>query len=255
MIRLATIAIAACVLIRPAYADDKIEQARAVVEAADTDYKLGRFHEALEKYSKAYELYPAAPLLFNIGQCHRYLKDYEKAIFFFQGYLRDDPTASNHAVVEDLIREAKTELDKQQTSPDPVAETKRAEEAKRQSEQETQRRAEQDAKRRAEDDARRRADEDAKHGNGHTSRLLPISLVAGGAAAFVGGVAFYYYGQPRGPNEMFVYDDTRILGGTMMVLGGAAAITGSLLLARHPSSAPIAAVVPGGLFVGWAGEL
>src|SRR4051812_23118772 len=100
MIRLVSILLVAWLTAGAAHADDRVAQARAQVEAADTDYKLGRFGDALEKYSKAYELYAAAPLLFNIGQCHRNLKNYERAIFFFQGYLREDPTASNHVLVE-----------------------------------------------------------------------------------------------------------------------------------------------------------
>src|SRR4051812_8378198 len=96
-----------------ARADDRIGEAKHQVEAADVDYKLGRFGDALDKYSKAYELYPAAPLLFNIGQCHKNLRNYDKAIFFFEGYLRDNPTASNRALVEDPIRESKAERDKQ----------------------------------------------------------------------------------------------------------------------------------------------
>ncbi len=66
-------------------------QAKAQVKKGQLDYKLARFEQALEDYSKAYELYPAPALLFNLGQCHRNLKNYERAIFFFEGYLREQP--------------------------------------------------------------------------------------------------------------------------------------------------------------------
>ena len=72
------------------------------------DYKLARFEDALQDYSRAYELYPAPALLFNLGQCHRNLKNYERAIFFFEGYLREQPKIDpdQRALTEDLIAES-----------------------------------------------------------------------------------------------------------------------------------------------------
>jgi hypothetical protein len=57
---------------------------------------------------------------------------------------------------------------------------------------------------------------------------------------------------------MFVYDDTRWLGGAMMVVGGAAIVAGTVLWLRggSPGAAPpgpVAAVTPGGAYLGWAG--
>ena len=95
-------------------ADDAKDQAREHVATADTDFKLGRFDEALAEYTKAYELYPAPALLFNLGQCHRNLKNWERAIFFFEGYLRESADATNRDVIEDLIREAREQLAKEQ---------------------------------------------------------------------------------------------------------------------------------------------
>ena len=274
MSRHATIVIAACLMAGTVRADPRIDAARAQVEAADTDYKLGRFTDALQKYSKAYELFPAAPLLFNIGQCHKNLKEYDKAIFFFEGYLRDDPTASNHELVQDLIRESKAGLEQQraqrQADAQALDQAKRDGEAKQAADQ-----AKRDAEakqaaeaQRTEADAKRRDEEVGEH----ATPWLPMSLTGGGLGVFAGGVVFYAYGQKRGPSEMFVYDDTRILGGTMMVLGVAAAATGTVLLfahrssphhssdhqsstSHHQASTPIAAALPGGVFIGWAGEL
>ncbi|HEY8927038.1 MAG TPA: tetratricopeptide repeat protein, partial [Polyangia bacterium] len=70
-------------------AEDPRVEAKREVERAEVQYKLGRFDEALEGYSRAYELVNAPGLLFNIGQCHKNLKSYERAIFFFQEYLRE----------------------------------------------------------------------------------------------------------------------------------------------------------------------
>jgi tetratricopeptide (TPR) repeat protein len=94
---------------------DARAQARAQVKKGQLDYKLARFEQALQEYSRAYELYPAPALLFNLGQCHRNLKNYERAIFFFEGYLREQPRIDpdQRALTEDLIAESRTALDRQ----------------------------------------------------------------------------------------------------------------------------------------------
>jgi tetratricopeptide (TPR) repeat protein len=94
----------------------KRQQAKAAVEKGERDYKLGRFEEALEEYSHAYELFPAPALLFNLGQCHKQLKNYERAIFFFEGYLRDEQRPTNRRLAEDLVAEARAELAKQEAA-------------------------------------------------------------------------------------------------------------------------------------------
>lgn len=105
-------------------------EAKKRVLAAMLDYKLGRFKEALEGYSAAYQLFPAPALLFNIGQCHKNLKSYDRAVFFFEGFLREQPDAPNREVVEDLIKEANGELAKQAAA-EAEEKTKRAEEERR----------------------------------------------------------------------------------------------------------------------------
>jgi tetratricopeptide (TPR) repeat protein len=222
-----------------------VNQARQQVTAADIDYRLGRFADALAKYTRAYELYPVPELLFNIAQCHRNLKNYDKAIFFFEGYLRDLPQAPNHDLVIDLIRESKAELAKlapaadappAEPPPPPPIVTPPLPPA-------------------SAPDHTDPALSDPPH---RRYRILPIALVGGGIAAAAGGGVFYYYGRKRGPDEMFVYDDTRWLGGAMMVVGGAAIVAGTVLWLRggSPGAAPpgpVAAVTPGGAYLGWAG--
>jgi tetratricopeptide (TPR) repeat protein len=94
---------------------DVRSQAKAEVEKGQLDYKLGRFERALDEYTRAYELVPAPALLFNLGQCHRNLSNYERAIFFFEGYLREQTKISQdqRALTEDLLAECKTELQRQ----------------------------------------------------------------------------------------------------------------------------------------------
>ena len=111
------LAIAAAVAASPAaFAATRKEQAKAEVEKAQLHYKLGRFQEALDAYTHAYELFAAPALLFNIGQCHKNLKNYERAIFFFEGYLRDEPHPANRRLAQELIAESSAELKKQENA-------------------------------------------------------------------------------------------------------------------------------------------
>jgi tetratricopeptide (TPR) repeat protein len=103
---IATPALAAGSITRKAAA--KIE-----VQKAQVQYKLGRFDEALEAYSRAYEMFNAPALLFNIGQCHKNLKDYDRAIFFFEGYLREEthPNPRTQTLARELIAESRAALE------------------------------------------------------------------------------------------------------------------------------------------------
>lgn len=98
-------------------------QAKAEAKRAQLDYKLARFDEALQGYSHAYELFPTPAFLFNLGQCHRNLKNYERAVFFFEGYLREQPKIDpeQRALTEDLIAESKAALDRERADAAAVA--------------------------------------------------------------------------------------------------------------------------------------
>jgi tetratricopeptide (TPR) repeat protein len=130
----AAFVVAAAVVGRADTAGDAArEESRKLVDDAEVHYKLGRFAEALASYSKAYELLRAPALLFNIGQCHRHLRSYDQAIFFFEGYLREKRDSRNRRVVEELIAEARQELEKQRQAKD---QAERDERARRQAEEE-----------------------------------------------------------------------------------------------------------------------
>jgi tetratricopeptide (TPR) repeat protein len=116
-----------------AFADDSKQEAKKHFKLAEQHYKLGRFKDALQEYSIAYELAPLAGFLFNIGQCHRLLGNHERAVFFYEGYLREKPNARNRKAVLKLIAESKKELNKQLAEQKRLeAEKRKAEEAKRQ---------------------------------------------------------------------------------------------------------------------------
>ena len=183
-----------------AHADTK-QDAKPHVVAADRQYQLGHFAEALVEYTKAYELFAAPPLLFNIAQCHRGLKNWERAIFFFDGYLAARPEAENRAVVQTLISEAQSELDKQrQAKADADAAAKRRAEADEKlrlhSEQlriEEDQKLHFEAERQKLEDARRFAPE--RHGRDDrlTHKWWFWSAV-GSVALVAGGTAYYFSG-------------------------------------------------------------
>jgi tetratricopeptide (TPR) repeat protein len=106
---------------KPALATSKSgmrARAKAAVERAQIDYKLGRFQAALEGYRSAYELVQSPVLLFDMGQCHRNLDDPEKAIFFFEGYLREEskPEPEQRQLTQDLIADSRVALQKKQAA-------------------------------------------------------------------------------------------------------------------------------------------
>lgn len=88
------------------------QQAKMEFDRGQIQYRVGHFQDALEAYTRAYELFPAAALLFNIGQCHKNLRNYERAIFFFEGYLHDEVDPGKRALANELIAESRTELER-----------------------------------------------------------------------------------------------------------------------------------------------
>lgn len=112
-------------------ADPALEEARALTGQATVEYNLGRFQQALDLYMKAYERYSKPALLFNIGQCHRLLGHYEQALFFYHGYLREQPDAPNRASAEQHIDESQRALDAQRAAQDAESHRQAAQAAER----------------------------------------------------------------------------------------------------------------------------
>lgn len=97
----------------PRIAPELRPQLQAHLAQAKVAYNLGKFDEALRAYEAAYRLVPLPSLLFNIGQCHRQSQRPDRAVFFFEGYLREaDPAPSQRAMVEELLTEARAEVDR-----------------------------------------------------------------------------------------------------------------------------------------------
>jgi hypothetical protein len=104
----------------------KRAEAKMEFEKAQLHYRLGRFEEALKAYTRAYELFNAPALLFNIGQCHKNLQNYERALFFFEGYLREETNPEKRALAEELIAASRAAMERQRIEAartDPLAPT------------------------------------------------------------------------------------------------------------------------------------
>lgn len=132
-----TFAIVAALVGSPINAQADRARAKKHFKAGQLHYKLGRFKEALKAFSTAYEAEPMAAFLYNVGQCHKNLGNHERAIFFFEGYLREKPNASNRKVVLELIETAKQEQKE-------LAEQQREEQQGKEREAELQRQLEQE---------------------------------------------------------------------------------------------------------------
>ncbi len=102
-------------------ADPRAEQARARFQAAQKAYDVGQFQEALDGFSKAYELKPLPGFLFNIAQCHRQMGNLEQALFYLKRYLDLAPRGPAAADARQLVRQTEEAL--------AAAERRRAEEA------------------------------------------------------------------------------------------------------------------------------
>jgi tetratricopeptide (TPR) repeat protein len=82
-------------------------RARKLFQEGVTLYKLGRFAEAVDRYSRAYKIVALPGYLFALGQSHHKLSQYAKAIHFYQMYLRDNPGTPETKSIRGLIEECR----------------------------------------------------------------------------------------------------------------------------------------------------
>lgn len=87
----------------PAESARRAEAKRAFLEGKKR-FALRQFRRALAAFSHAYEILPLSGFLFNIGQCHRFLKDCRKAIFFYNGFIRENPHTPDAEFVRTLVQ-------------------------------------------------------------------------------------------------------------------------------------------------------
>jgi tetratricopeptide (TPR) repeat protein len=95
--------------------------ARRLFEEGKRLFDLRRFREALQRFSRAYELRPLSGFLFNIGQCHRFLGDCQQAVFFYSGFVRENPGTPDATLVEGLITQCRQKLAAEQAQGEAAA--------------------------------------------------------------------------------------------------------------------------------------
>jgi hypothetical protein len=81
-------------LAQPATHD--VQVAQQLFAKANTAYNLGRFTEAVELFSKAYEAWPQPEFLYNIAQSHRLARNCKEALHFYKRFrsLKDQDTSA-----------------------------------------------------------------------------------------------------------------------------------------------------------------
>jgi tetratricopeptide (TPR) repeat protein len=169
--------------------DYRDKAARGLFEAGSVAFEEGRFEEALNHFSKAYELSPNRHLLlYNIGSSLDRLRRDKEALSNFEKYLELNPTAPNRPAVEARVRLLREAVAKQ--------EQEEAEEKRRREEDEARRaQAEQ-----AQADANVRIATDAPQGR---RKLSPIyTYVGAGLTAALGGLTVW-----SGLNTLSANDD------------------------------------------------
>jgi hypothetical protein len=77
--------------------------AKALYDKGNVHYNLGRWKEAIDQFTQAYEACDTPDLLFNIAQAYRQDGNCSRAIFFYKRYLALKPKAANRAEVEGFI--------------------------------------------------------------------------------------------------------------------------------------------------------
>jgi hypothetical protein len=73
-----------------------VQVAQQLFAKANTAYNLGRFAEAVELFSKAYEAWPQPEFLYNIAQSHRLARNCKSALHFYKRFrsLKDQDTSA-----------------------------------------------------------------------------------------------------------------------------------------------------------------
>jgi Tetratricopeptide repeat len=70
-------------------------------------YALGQVRQGLAKFRAAYQVLPSTGYRYHIAQCHRKLKEWKQAVFYYEGYLRDNPGTPMASLVEAYLKECR----------------------------------------------------------------------------------------------------------------------------------------------------
>lgn len=79
-----------------AFAQPAVKVAEEQFNRGNTAYNLGRFDEAVEHFTKAYEAWPQPEFLYNIAQSYRLARNCKQALHFYKRFrsLKDADTAN-----------------------------------------------------------------------------------------------------------------------------------------------------------------
>jgi len=94
----------------------RVEQGaiRARAQAEFTEgvrlYALGKVRQGLARFQAAYQVLPSAGYRYHIAQCHRKLKEWKQAVYYYEGYLRDNPATPMANLVEAYLKECRQRL-------------------------------------------------------------------------------------------------------------------------------------------------
>jgi hypothetical protein len=97
------------------------QRAKELFQQGTTLFNLGEFDKAIEAWQDGYKQKPDPGFLYNIGQAYRLKGDANKAIFFYRGYLRNSPKATNRAEIEAKIAALQKESSEPKAAVAPVA--------------------------------------------------------------------------------------------------------------------------------------
>jgi tetratricopeptide (TPR) repeat protein len=227
--RTACTLIIVCALANVARADK--QQAETSYRRASQHYDLGEYAQALDDFKEAYRNFEDPSFLYNIAQCYRQLNDKPAAVRAYRTFLIKVPDSPNRDAVEAMIAKLSKAIDEEQalragppqgvqpeTSP-PTANT-------------------------ASPAIVAAAPIDERHDRARKKTLAGIAVGSAGVAVIVGGIVCGALAQQAGNDlsrinqQMGVFDPSKesagrseqIAEGVLLGVGGAAVVTGVVLL-------------------------
>ena len=94
----------------PAWAQTATDQARVEFKRGAEAYSEARYEDAIEAFTRAYELDAKPTLLYNIAQAHERLGDVPSALRAYRDFLRSDSSEQDRRLVETRIRNLERRL-------------------------------------------------------------------------------------------------------------------------------------------------
>lgn len=214
------------------------DDAKALFDRATVQFRLGQFHDAAQTYQHVYELHPDPVLLYNSAQSFRLANEPDKALLFYRSFLSAKPDAPNREEVEGRIAELERVVAEQKKAkerpPNDVTPTPPAAPTQ----------AQPPPPQEAPAPLATVPAPASKRGTGRSKKIAGIALLGVAAGAAVGGVvtavlsgqasdsinAAAKSGQPFDPSKEAQGKTDTIVSGVMFGVGGAAVVTGGVLL-------------------------